>query len=120
MRNNDDTKVEGTAENWESELLGNDERFAQIAADVTGKGADDMLALQAISIRLQKSLIRDLKMIAEENGLKGYQPLIRRVLQRFADCELKKMAREAMSTTLNVSVEPEENDENCCQHRMYG
>ena len=54
-------KIESTIENWENGTLGNDEAFVEIATDITSKEVDDMLALQMISIRLQKSLIQDLK-----------------------------------------------------------
>jgi hypothetical protein len=54
---------------------------------------NDALELHPISIRLNKSLIEDLKMIADLNGL-GYQPLIRQVLTRFTDCEKKKILQE--------------------------
>jgi len=49
--------------------------------------------LQPISIRLEKSLIEDFKFIAILNRI-GYQPLIRQVLKRFADCEKKRILRE--------------------------
>ncbi|ACK45314.1 hypothetical protein TUM4637_09280 [Shewanella hafniensis] len=97
-------KIEGTASNWENELLGNDEQFAVIAEDVTSESVDDMLALQMISIRLQKSMIQDLKDIAKANKLGGYQPLIRRVLERFVEAEMKAIAREAMANTSETEV----------------
>ena len=43
---------------------------------------EDALGLQLISIRLQKSLIANLKVIAEFHQV-GYQPLIRYLLNRF-------------------------------------
>lgn len=48
---------------------------------------DDALGLQMISIRLQKSLLTNLKAIAEHHGV-GYQPLIRDLLNRFARSEM--------------------------------
>lgn len=53
---------------------------------------DEMLALKSISVRLQKKLIDDLKLIARVNGI-GYQPLMRIVLTRFAESELRQIAR---------------------------
>ena len=47
---------------------------------------DGALKLQMISIRLQKGLLNDLKMIAEYHKI-GYQPLIRDLLNRFAKSE---------------------------------
>ncbi|MDP5146018.1 hypothetical protein ORI98_06160 [Shewanella sp. ULN5] len=100
-------KIEGTVENWEAELLGNDEQFAAIAEDVTSESVDEMLALQMISIRLQKSMIQDLKNIAKINKLGGYQPLIRRVLERFVEAEMKAIAREVMTKTTEPDSEIE-------------
>lgn len=97
-------KIEGSIENWEAELLGNDEQFAAIAEDVTSESVDEMLALQMISIRLQKSMIQDLKNIAKMHKLGGYQPLIRRVLERFVEAEMKSIAREVMTADAETEV----------------
>lgn len=101
-------KIDNTVENWENGTLGNDEQFAKIAEDITSKEVDDMLALQLISIRLQKSLINDLKSLAKRNGLGGYQPLIRRVLERFVEAEMKMIAREELSGQAEIEIEPEQ------------
>ena len=101
-------KIEGSTDNWDNELLGNDEQFAAIAEDVTSESVDDMLALQMISIRLQKSMIQDLKNIAQVNNLGGYQPLIRRVLERFIEAEMKAIARETMKIAIETEVAYEE------------
>ncbi|MBC8950174.1 BrnA antitoxin family protein [Xenorhabdus sp. TS4] len=61
--------------------------------DITDDLINEALDLQPISIRLNKSLIEDLKMIADLNGL-GYQPLIRQVLNRFANSEKKRILTE--------------------------
>ncbi|WP_406850106.1 CopG family antitoxin [Chromobacterium phragmitis] len=50
------------------------------------------LALKSISLRLQNKLIDDLKVIANVNGI-GYQPLIRILLTRFAESELRQIAK---------------------------
>ncbi|MBA8888912.1 putative DNA binding CopG/RHH family protein [Dokdonella fugitiva] len=64
---------------------------------------DESLGLKLISIRLPESLIQDLKFIANREGL-GYQPLIRRVLQRFTTMEFKNMAREAFGTLSKIEA----------------
>lgn len=87
-------RVAGTPENWESGLLGNSEKFAKVVDGVTSKEFDAKLGLKPISIRLQESMIEDLKLIAKVNGLSGYQPLIRRVLTRFVEAEMKIIARD--------------------------
>ena len=51
--------------------------------------------MQMISVRLQKSLIEDLKYIAKLNEV-GYQPLIRDVLCRFAKNEKKNIMMEIL------------------------
>lgn len=56
------------------------------------EAVEQSLAMQMISLRLPNRLIDDLKLIAKNEGL-GYQPLMRRVLMRFASAELKTMAR---------------------------
>jgi predicted DNA binding CopG/RHH family protein len=48
---------------------------------------EDALELQMISIRLQKSLISNLKLIADFHKI-GYQPLIRDLLNRFVRSEI--------------------------------
>lgn len=88
--------IESTTEAWEERQLGADEAFVEICDEFDEKAADEALELKMISIRLQQSLIDDLKAIAEINGI-GYQPLIRQILNRFADAEKKKLLREKQS-----------------------
>lgn len=56
---------------------------------------DDALGLQMISIRLQRSLLSNLKAIAEHHGI-GYQPLIRDLLNRFARSEMRNILTEKL------------------------
>ncbi len=86
-------KIPGTEEAWDNRELGADANFAEVVKDVDEAAIDDSLELQPISIRLQKSLIEDFKLIAALNGL-GYQPLMRQILTRFADGEKKRILRE--------------------------
>jgi len=96
-----ESTIEGTTEAWESRKLGNDENYVE-RVEVDEKELDDALELQLISIRLQKSLIEDFKLIAKINGI-GYQPLMRQILKRFADAEMKNLLRECA-----LKVEKEE------------
>lgn len=89
-------KIEGTAEAWEDGRLGMNPARAVAAGKDVEKAMDEALGLQPISIRLQKDLLEELKMIARLNGL-GYQPLIRQVLTRFVACELKSMLRDKIA-----------------------
>ena len=74
---------------WEDGSLGRDAEHAAVAPG-SKQEADDALGLQLISIRLQKQLLTDLKRIADHHGI-GYQPMIRDLLNRFAQSELKKI-----------------------------
>lgn len=88
-------KIPASDEAWDNGELGRDEEFVKRVPEKAEEEAqiDKSLDLQLISIRLQKSLIEDFKYIAELHGI-GYQPLMRQVLKRFADCEKKDLLRE--------------------------
>jgi len=91
----DDVKIEGTDEAWESRVLGADESFVR-PVEIDEQVINDAAELQMISIRLQKSLIEDFKLIAKLNGI-GYQTLMRQTLKRFANCEMKRVTREYLA-----------------------
>ena len=86
-------KITGTPDAWDDGSLGRDEEFVRVSKQVDDAALSEAAGLRPISIRLQKSLIEDYKMIAELNGI-GYQPLIRQVLKRFAEAEKKQILRE--------------------------
>lgn len=86
-------KTRDSDEAWETGQLGRAAEHARPAAADTEKAIDASLGLQLISIRLQKSLIEDLKAVASLNGI-GYQPLMRQILKRFVDGEKRRMNRE--------------------------
>lgn len=91
------SKIQDSNEAWESGELGRDEAFAKPAtADETL--INNSLGLQPISIRLEKSLIEDFKLIAEIHGL-AYQPLMRQALRRFAEAEKRRLLRESLCQT---------------------
>lgn len=87
--------IPASDEAWDAGELGRDEEFVKAIEGDEGE-IDKALELQLISIRLQKSLIEDFKLIARLNGI-GYQPLMRQILQRFADCEKKRILRDLVS-----------------------
>jgi len=99
-------KIKSTPESWESGLLGEDEKYTK-KANVDEHALDEALELQMISVRLQKSLIDDLKNFAQLEGL-GYQPLMRRVLQRYVDGEKKLIANQCIAATIEAQKEAEE------------
>lgn len=88
MNTNKHEKIEGTIEAWENGLLGQSKENAKPAPKLDETFLNDSLGLQLISLRLQKTLIEDLKLIAKTHGL-GYQPLMRQILTRFVDAEKK-------------------------------
>ena len=97
-------KLPGSDELWDTGELGSDPNFAEplpVTSADSEAAIDTSLELQPISIRLQKSLIEDFKLIADLNGL-GYQPLMRQVLTRFEDSEKKRFLRELAA---NVAAE---------------
>lgn len=75
-------------EQWEDGDLGASADSVRVSTNT--ESLDDALEMQLISIRLQKKLIADLKRVAGHYGL-GYQPMIRDLLTRFANAELKMM-----------------------------
>ena len=87
------TQIEDTEEAWNSGALGRDEAFAELDLELDPLAIDDAADLKMISIRLEKSLIEDFKMIASLSGL-GYQPLMRQALKRFAESEKKQLLVE--------------------------
>ncbi|MBY0241040.1 MAG: BrnA antitoxin family protein [Burkholderiaceae bacterium] len=100
------TKIEDTAEAWDSGRLGNDEQFVRRASAEAEAELDDALGLQAISIRLPKDLIEQFKLLAKIHGM-GYQPLMREALKRFAAAEVKviltQLANEGRTLPLEAS-----------------
>ncbi len=86
-------KIDHTAEAWETGALGCDPEFVKVVSVEINQQVDEALGLQMISIRLQKELIDELKLVASFHGV-GYQPLMRDALKRFANAELKKLAIE--------------------------
>lgn len=89
---NDTPKVY-SEEAWENRDLGATESFVRKASPEHEKSLDEKLDLQIISIRLQKSLIDELKTLAGEDGL-GYQPYIRQVLTHHVRNEIRKRAKQ--------------------------
>ena len=100
-------KLVGSAAAWESGELGRDIGHAHRASSETEKAIDDALGMQAISIRLPKRLIDDLKAIAKIRGV-GYQPLIRDNLERFVVSEFKMFKRAHEAEVARVAQEQRE------------
>lgn len=93
-------------EKWDNRELGASIDHVEVASDEEMAAFNDALSLQAISIRLQKNLIADLKSIASSYSI-GYQPMIRDLLQRFVISEKK----QALHQKLKALSEEEESRE---------
>lgn len=80
--------IKGTAEAWESGKLGVSAEHTRRVSSAVAQQIDDVLGLQAISIRLPKTTIQAYKDVAEIHGV-GYQPLMREAICRWVDAEIK-------------------------------
>ena len=89
--------IHASDEAWENRSLGNDENFVKVVDEAQEASIDEASGTQMISIRVQKSLIEDFKMIASLNGSIGYQTLMKQIMQRFVDCEKKHIFNELVS-----------------------
>lgn len=112
-------KIIGTPEAWEDGSLGREEEFVRVSKNVDDAELNEAAGLQPISIRLQKSLIEDFKMIAEINGI-GYQPLIRQVLKRFADSEKRRILREKSADMRSLDDDGQHDPDNGEDKRAFG
>lgn len=83
------------ADSWDNRELGSSIEHVEVASDDEMELFDDALSLQAISIRLQKQLISNLKSIADSYDM-GYQPMIRELLQRFVIAQKKQSLQEQL------------------------
>jgi hypothetical protein len=74
----------GELEDWERDIGSSREHGAPASLDDSSKlskAIDEASGLHLVSVRLQKSLIEDLKAMAKDDGI-GYQPLLRQILTR--------------------------------------
>jgi len=94
----DTHKKKHSEEAWENRELGATEAFVRKVSPEREKALEEKVGLQIISIRLQKSLIDDLKALAREDGL-GYQPYIRQLLTQHVRGEKRKRDKEFKVTT---------------------
>lgn len=78
-------------EAWEEGVLGTNENFVKVVDAGIAAEIDLSAGTQMISVRMQQSMIDDLKAIAAMNGNMGYQTLMKQALQRFIDCEKRQL-----------------------------
>ena len=89
-----DQTILTSVEAWEEGVLGTNENFVKVADAALTDAIDSAVGTQMISVRMQQSMIDDLKAIAAMNGGMGYQTLMKQALQRFIDCEKKQLWNE--------------------------
>lgn len=92
--------IPASDEAWDDRTLGADESFVSVVNTDIANTIDEAAGTQLISIRMQKSIIEDLKLIASLNKI-GYQTLMKQVMQRFVECEKKLIFRELISEKLD-------------------
>lgn len=66
---------------WDSKQLGASPEHARRSSAADDKALDDDLGLTPISLRLQKEVVAQLKILAKQEGL-GYQTYIRQLLTK--------------------------------------
>lgn len=106
--------IPASDEAWDNRKLGADEKFVGVVGDDVELQIHEAAGTQLISIRMQKSMIEDLKLIASLNGL-GYQTLMKQIMQRFVECEKKQLFRELVSEKLGETAYKEAVGEIECQ-----
>ncbi|MDP2267292.1 MAG: hypothetical protein Q8J70_12130 [Thiobacillus sp.] len=94
------SKIPSTDEAWENRTLGAEEAYVQVADASIENEFDEASGTQLISIRMQKTMIDELKVIAMLNNDIGYQTLIKQMLQRFIEAEKKKVWNEMVAEKL--------------------
>lgn len=100
------SQIEASADDWgPTGKFGNDENSVRPGKE--DAKLDERLGLEPISIRLPKDLVRDLKAIAQLNGMR-YQPLIREICKRFVESE-KRALRADMARRRQEEIQEQRN-----------
>jgi len=94
--------IRSSDEAWEDRSLGNDDGSVKVVDDAQEANIDEASGTQMISIRLQKSLIDDFKMIASLNGGIGYQTLMKQIMKRFVDSEKRQIFNDLVAEKLRM------------------
>ncbi len=79
---------------WDDGILNTDADFTKVVDEFTRDNIDEAAGTQLVSIRMQKSMIDAFKAIASANNNIGYQTLMKQILQRFIDSEMKRVWNE--------------------------
>lgn len=92
--------IPGTDEAWDDETLGADPAYMKVADEKTTSAIDAAAGTQLISIRIPNSMVDAFKAIAAANKGIGYQTLMKQILQRFIDGEMKRVWNEHLAQQL--------------------
>ncbi len=107
MSNHIEDRILADADRWGPKgPMGNDEAHARCAPADVAAAVDESMGLQMVSIRLEKRLIGHLKEIAQHHGI-GYQPMIRDLLNRFAQAEIKTILQQRLQELEKTQREQE-------------
>ena len=96
------SKILSTDDAWDNRTLGAEEAYVKLDDSGIEDEIDEAVGTQLISIRMQRSMIDDLKAIATFNNEIGYQTLIKQILQRFVEGEKKKIWNDIVAKKLKV------------------
>jgi predicted DNA binding CopG/RHH family protein len=83
--------IPATDEAWDDETLGADPDHMKVADKATADALDNAAGTQLISIRMSTSMVDAFKTIAAANKGIGYQTLMKQILQRFIEGEMKRV-----------------------------
>jgi len=83
-------QVKTNSNKWDTRELGASLEHVGVVPVAEELAMDDALGLQLVSVRLQKTLIKDLKELAASEGL-GYQPYLRQILTKHVRNQKKKL-----------------------------
>lgn len=92
--------IPASDEAWDDETLGADPGSMKVVDEKTAAELDEAAGTQLISIRMQKSMVDAFKAIAAANKGIGYQTLMKQILQRFIDGEMKRVWNEHLAEKL--------------------
>ena len=94
--------IPSTDEAWEERALGADENYVKAVDEAVENEIDEAAGTHLVSIRMQKAMIEDLKVIGALNGGLGYQTLMKQILQRFIDGEKKQLWNSMVAEKLKA------------------
>lgn len=100
-----DQTILTSVEAWEEGVLGTNENFVKVADAALTEAIDAAAGTQMISVRMQQSMIDDLKAIAGRNGGMGYQTLMKQILQSFIECEKRQLWNEFVREKVKQQVQ---------------